>query len=625
MGIVALATASCNIDSLDHNSANKGLSFNVVLENEVGTKSGNLELRSDNGDIPLVLQKVVDTKSVQINNERAFVSEYNGSFEVEGNINRTKVFHANAVYNSTTGLWDLQDSDYKWKPFSTIEVVATASNFDNSEFFDGIYYGGSPSSSNFDYTLPEQQNQKDLLVGYFKGDVGTDGCVSLKFNHPLTSIQFKVGALPEGSTLTVNSISLIGLDESAHCVASFGPTTTYQWSNYTGSIDYSKTFPNAQPSTPGTSLIDGNATFIVIPRKFPHNSEAKIVVNVTEFNRTYDVYASLADQEWKPGETNVYAISYQGSRQAVLTNGPDLNLAMKELAGSAAEIYHIVFETGSSVSTGLEVQEPLQWPIYMNWDADTHTITISTSDISIHTGSNAAHLFQGLTALQDITGLTLLNTRKAVDMSWMFESCYALQSVDLSNFNTDNVTNMSEMFSRLKTMTTLDLSSFNTEKVLGVGGMFRGIGSGNNMSSLTSITFGQNFSLRNNLSFAYTFSYTKFTELDLSFFACERLQDIESMFNGCANLQSVNLQNLGVNSSLMFAQDFLSGATNISSINFGPNITFSGLTSTASRERFFPALTGQAHCTIICNQTAETNMRRFASFDANRFSFERPE
>ena len=624
IGIVALAAVSCNVDSLDNSSAKKGLSFNVVLENEGGTKSGDLELRSESGEIPLVLQRVVDTKSVQINNEASFITVYNGSFEVEGNVGWNTVFHANAVYNSTTGLWDLQNSTYEWKPGQIIEIVATASNFNNDDFFDGIYYGGNPSTSNFDYTLPSEPNAKDLLVGYFKGEVGNDGCVSLTFNHPLTSLQFKVGALPEGSTLRVNSISIEGLDKEAHCIATFGGTTTYQWSNYDGSITYDKTF-SGEPLNPGAPLIDGDASFIVIPRKFPHNTEAKIIVNVTEYNRTYDVYASLADQEWKAGETNVYAISYQGSRQAVLTNGPDLNRAMKELAGDAAEIQHIVFETESSVATGLEIQEPLQWPIYMNWDASTHTITISTSDITIHTGSNAAHLFQGLTALQDIINLNLLNTRKAVDMSWMFESCYALQSVDLSNFNTDNVTNMSEMFSRLKTMTTLDLSSFTTDKVLGVGAMFRGIAAGDNMSSLTSINFGENFTLPNTLSFAYMFCYTRFTELDLSVFTCEKLQDIESMFNGCANLQKVNLQNLGVNPSLIFAEDFLSGATQISSINFGPNITFSGLTTAASRERFFPTISG--HCTIICNETAQRNISRFASYtsQSNKFTFESPE
>lgn len=621
LGIVALAAVSCNVDSLDNTSTKKGLSFNVVLENEVGTKSGDLELRTESGEIPLVLQKVVDTKSVQINNESSFITVYNGTFEVEGNVGGTTVFHANAVYNSETGLWDLQNSTYEWKPGQIIEIVATASNFNNDDFFDGIYYGGNPSSSNYDYTLPSEPNAKDLLVGYFKGEVGSDGCVSLKFNHPLTSLQFKVGNLPEGNTLRVNSISIEGLDEEAHCIATFGEAaTTYQWSNYDGTVTYNKTF-SGEPLNPGDPLIDGDATFIVIPRRFPHNTEAKIVVNVTEYNRTYDVYASLADQEWKAGETNVYAISYQGARQAILTNGPDVNLAMKALAGGAGNIKHIVFEVDSDVTSTTEVQAPTHWPIYLNWDNASKTMRISTSDITIHTGSNASSLFQGLTALEDITGLNLLNTRNAVDMSRMFESCYSLQSVDLSNFVTDNVTDMSQMFAYLKTMTTLDVSNFNTDNLRGVGGMFRGINS-NNLSSLRSITFGENFTLPKNKSFAYTFAFTNLTgALDFSMFQCSNLQDLEYMFESSPRITSVDLSGLGVNASIFFAPSVFHG-TAVTAINFGPNITFSGL-RTIDTQGFFS--TNSSSIVVTCNEAAEAKLKTFGGYNASKVTFQRPE
>lgn len=617
-GMAALAAISCNVDSVDNPSSGKALSFNVVFENEVGSKSGDLELRSENGEIPIVLQRVPGTKSVQINNEGSFVSVYEGNFEVEGNEGGSNVFHADAIYNSGTGLWDLQNSTYKWKPGHVLEVVAAAADFNTSDFFDGITYNGSPSTTNFYYTLPDTPTQKDFLVGYYKGGAST-GTVSLKFNHPLTSVQFKVGEMPDGATLTVNSISLVGLDKTARCIASFGSPTTYAWSNYSETVSYTKTFENAQPMTPGTPIVDGDATFIVIPRKFPHDTEAKIVVNVTEYNRTYDVYASLSDQEWKPGETNVYAISFQGSRKAVLTNGPDVNKAMKTLAGGAENIEHIVFEVESDVTSETEVQAPTQWPIYLSWDAATKTIKITTSDITISTGPNAASLFQGLTALQDISGLNLLNTRNAVDMSSMFESCYALASVDLSNFYTDNVTNMSLMFAYLKTMTSLDLSSFNTKNVLGIGGMFRGIDSANR-SSLTSITFGDHFTLDNNETFAFTFARTKFTSLDLSIFKSDHLRDLEYMFEDCPFLQSVDLSGLGENADVHLVQGMLSSSA-IRTINFGPTLTFERTTTTGASEFF-----SDSHSvTVICNETAERKLKTFGQYNASRVTFQRPE
>ena len=624
--MAALAAVSCNVDSVDNPSAGKGLRFNVVIEDTPGLKSGDLELRSENGEIPLVLQRVVDTKSVQINNEATFVTEYNGNFEVEGNEGGNNVFHANAIYNATTGLWDLQNSTYEWLPGHLLEVVALASEFDATEtsnFFQGINYGGTPSTAGFYYTLPEVPNQKDLLVGYFKGKP-TTGIVSLKFNHPLTSVQFKVGDLPEGATLTVNSISLVGLDETAHCTVSFGDPSTYAWDNYSDNITYTKTFDNPQALEPGDVLVDGDATFIVIPRKFPHGSEAKIVVNVTEYNRTYDVSASLADQEWKPGETNVYSIAYQGSRQAVLTNGPDVNRAMKTLAGGAGNIQHIVFQVESDIVTETQVEAATQWPIYLQWDSSTKTMTIATSDITIHTGANASGLFKGLTALQDITNLPLLNTKNCVDMSSMFESCTALQSVDLSGFNTEKVTNMSMMFAYLRAMTTLDLSSFRTDNVLGVGGMFRGSGTGANLNSLTSINFGEHFQLPKNRSFAFTFAYSRLTgAMDLSVFECEEVRDLEYMFAGSSGITSVDLSGLKENATIKFAPCTFSG-TGVTAINFGPDLTFAGLAQTGgATQNFFS--TNTSHIDVTCNAAAEAKLKTYGGYSASKITFHRPE
>ena len=51
------------------------------------------------------------------------------------------------------------------------------------------------------------------------------------------------------------------------------------------------------------------------------------------------------------------------------------------------------------------------------------------------------------------------------DLSWMFDRCYSLSSINLSNFNTNNVTNMSSMFFGCDSLSNIDLSNFNTENV----------------------------------------------------------------------------------------------------------------------------------------------------------------
>ena len=54
--------------------------------------------------------------------------------------------------------------------------------------------------------------------------------------------------------------------------------------------------------------------------------------------------------------------------------------------------------------------------------------------------------FSGCNNLTDIKGIEYLNTEKVTNMSYMFSSCKALTSLNLSNFNTEKVTDMQGMF-----------------------------------------------------------------------------------------------------------------------------------------------------------------------------------
>ena len=61
--------------------------------------------------------------------------------------------------------------------------------------------------------------------------------------------------------------------------------------------------------------------------------------------------------------------------------------------------------------------------------------------------------------LQDITGINLLDTRSAVDISYMFKDDIALTKVDLSELCLDNVTDISGLFQGCTALTELNLSS----------------------------------------------------------------------------------------------------------------------------------------------------------------------
>ena len=83
------------------------------------------------------------------------------------------------------------------------------------------------------------------------------------------------------------------------------------------------------------------------------------------------------------------------------------------------------------------------------------------------------YFFEGLTQLETITGLEYLNTANVTDMSFLFDHCQKLTSLDLSNFNTAKVTNMNRMFSYCSNLKTIYASDkFKTAAVTKSENMF---------------------------------------------------------------------------------------------------------------------------------------------------------
>ena len=86
--------------------------------------------------------------------------------------------------------------------------------------------------------------------------------------------------------------------------------------------------------------------------------------------------------------------------------------------------------------------------------------------------------FAALSELETITGLEYLNTANVTDMSFLFDHCQKLTSLDLSNFNTAKVTNMNKMFSNCSNLKTIYASDkFTTAAVTESKNMFSYCGS----------------------------------------------------------------------------------------------------------------------------------------------------
>uniref|UniRef100_UPI00243120CC BspA family leucine-rich repeat surface protein n=1 Tax=Leyella stercorea TaxID=363265 RepID=UPI00243120CC len=159
--------------------------------------------------------------------------------------------------------------------------------------------------------------------------------------------------------------------------------------------------------------------------------------------------------------------------------------------------------------------------------ANTNTIEKVVFDASFANArpTSCYEWFFGCTDLTTIEGIEYLNTENVTDMSGMFYGCYALTTLDVSNFDTKNVTNMSNMFHWCLALTTLDVSNFDTKNVTNMRGMFY------NCHALTTLDVS-NFDTQNVTNMSNMFSVCfALTTLDASNFDTKNVTDMSWMFS----------------------------------------------------------------------------------------------
>lgn len=148
--------------------------------------------------------------------------------------------------------------------------------------------------------------------------------------------------------------------------------------------------------------------------------------------------------------------------------------------------------------------------------------------------ADSTNLFAQLVYLQDITGLDKLDTSQVTSMNAMFNSDYALTSLDLSTWNTDKVTDMSWMFTGDKALSSLNVSHFNTANVTNMMVMFNGIG----VSSLDV----SNFNTGKVTNMSDMFSWMRnLKSLDLRSWDTSNVTVMDYMFRASSSLSSLNI------------------------------------------------------------------------------------
>ena len=210
-----------------------------------------------------------------------------------------------------------------------------------------------------------------------------------------------------------------------------------------------------------------------------------------------------------------YIATYESSTQT---------LTFKEYAGETLPENSAWVEDKMTVAT-----------INQNLRNGTIVHIVFDKSFSTYTPTTLYGFFMDLRKLETITGLEYLNTEKVTDMSYMFNNCSKLTSLDVSKFNTANVTNMSYMFFACSKLTSLDVTNFNTENVKNMVRMFH------NCSALTSLDVTK-FNTGNVTNMRYMFcACSALTSLDVTKFNTGNVTDMGYMFYNCSKLTSLDV------------------------------------------------------------------------------------
>ena len=203
----------------------------------------------------------------------------------------------------------------------------------------------------------------------------------------------------------------------------------------------------------------------------------------------------------------------------------------------------------------------------------TSLTSIDLSQFNTELVTDMTHLFSRCNSLESIN-LNYVDTSSVVDMSYMFYNCRSLKMNQLINFNTQKVTNMSFMFYGCKSFQSLNLTNFNTSSLIDMKGMFR------NSNSLVTLDIST-FNTRNVTTIAYLFAgCSKLKNLyNLSVLDSPSIIDKTRMFDGCYSLSSPdnpdynpNYNGTITNSIVLLGFDNYNLISNIKKITF--NIYF---------------------------------------------------
>ena len=330
---VAVSIAACNKENgLKQAHQDRSLSFDLSMAaasrdtDESGASTKSLEIMSSDGNITLPMEYRVkagigesslageaQTKVEQINDVTQLRTI--GMFKVAAwNFDSTPFIppFTEVNFNSDNSKWVLSGTVPFWENADVKTFLAYA-NLPANAAVNWIHTGDGYCHT-FSYSLQTgTAAPNDALLGYYQGDGDGEGVAKIRFIHPLTAVEFKMGKF-EGIT-AITSLSMDDVFEGGAAVVTYSYDTdgnlipSFDWgTSRSTKITVSQSIPAA-----GQFPIVGETIgepFIILPQDLSSdNVTIRVGVTLTG-GEEQEIMAELNTGEWKEGKTNTYTLGY---------------------------------------------------------------------------------------------------------------------------------------------------------------------------------------------------------------------------------------------------------------------------------------------------------------------------
>ena len=383
------------------------------------------------------------------------------------------------------------------------------------------------------------------------------------------------------TTLTINSLTFIttNVTDMSYMFANLVklPTVSLIYFNTLNVTNMRYMFYNYGTANASISFYGSSFTNVAMDQNlFKYDND---------MNPTYKMYEG--SNGTRPGgsmwATGTY-ISGTYCLPEILVSGAEFNSAMNKnmknfvISSIAPEgtiaISDISQEKNGSIKTWYDIATNTQYiytkyeHVYMNTNSSgmfKDCINAQSIDLSLFEGkntTNTSYMFSNCKAIKNIN-MSTFDFVNVTDMNHMFDGCLQLENLNLFTSATTKVTNMNAMFKDCSSIIDIPINnvSFRSDALTDAGFMFSGC------TSLTSITFGAYFQTKACLSMIDMFqNCSSLTTLNIYNFSTVRVQYMNAMFSGCANLTSITYNtSTFVNQNMLNieSQDLINGTYNM--------------------------------------------------------------